>query len=191
MINFTDPNDVWYPPTYDPYKGLNDEDRDAMTFWSLVYLFAGYIVAGFILLLTMLLLNGCASHKNIPVTSQHTEHHWHTDTVRQRDSVHTERQTIIRELDSLALSFYGIRLQASERAWLVQTNELRTRLQQMERLADSRDTVHDTIPLPYPVEVVREVDRKPSVQERIMSGVGTMTLFVFAGALLWWLFKRK
>lgn len=108
-------------------------------------------------LLCACLLVGCTTTKYVPMPEVHTEHHWHTDTLREVDSVMTERETIVRELDSAAMARYGIQLQAAQRAWLVQTRELESRLREMERQTATRDTIHDSIPKPYPMEVVKEV----------------------------------
>jgi hypothetical protein len=93
----------------------------------------------------------------VPVTEQHTEHHWHTDSVKERDSVHTENTTIIREVDSAAMAKYGIQMQANQRAWLVLQREMEQRLRELEHMTATRDTIHDSIPVPFPVEVIKEV----------------------------------
>lgn len=108
-------------------------------------------------LLCACLLVGCTTTKYVPMQEVHTEHHWHTDTLREVDSVMTERETIVRELDSAAMTRYGIQLQSAQRAWLVQTRELESRLREMERQTATRDTIHDSIQKPYHVEVVKEV----------------------------------
>ena len=102
------------------------------------------------------LLMGCTTTRYVPVTETHTEHHWHTDTVKERDSTHTERETVIREVDSAAMARYGIQMQANQRAWLVLQREMENRLREMEHMAAQRDTVHDSIPAPYPVEKLVE-----------------------------------
>ena len=50
---------------------------------------------------------------------------------------------------------YGIRLKQAERAWLVETNELRREIERLSAMSTDRDTVRDSIP--YPVEVPVEV----------------------------------
>jgi hypothetical protein len=77
--------------------------------------------------------------------------------VKERDSVHTENTTIIREVDSAAMAKYGIQMQANQRAWMVLQREMESRLRELEHMTASRDTVRDSIPVPVPVEVVKEV----------------------------------
>lgn len=150
-IDYNDPNEMWQHNGYDPYKGLSDDERMKAGCLQAVGIVGGIVAA----LLICALFGSCTTTKYVPVTQQHTEHHWHTDTVRERDSTHTERKTIIRELDSAAMAQYGIQLRNAERAWLVQNREMESRLRELEHLTANRDTVRDSIP--YPVEVIKEV----------------------------------
>ena len=95
---------------------------------------------------------GCKSVEYVPVESSHTEHHWHTDSVIQRDSVVKESMTTIMQLDSAEMAKYGIQLKNAERAWLVKSWELERQIEALQRLTAERDTVHDSIPVPYPIE---------------------------------------
>ena len=115
-----------------------------------------YVMGIAVGLLFCALLGSCGTTKYVPVVEHRTEHHWHTDTVRQRDSTHTEHETIIREVDSAAMAKYGIQMQVNQRAWLVLQREMENRLREMEHMAAQRDTVHDSIPAPYPVEKLVE-----------------------------------
>ena len=108
-----------------------------------------------ILLVSAICLAGCKSVEYVPVPEIHTEHHWHTDSMLKRDSTHTERETIIRELDSAAMAQYGIQMQNNQKAWLVLQREMEERLRELEHKSAVRDTVRDSIPKPYPVEVVK------------------------------------
>ena len=112
-------------------------------------------VAIVLLILFSPFFSSCTTTKYVPVQQQHTEHHWHTDSVKERDSIHTENTTIIREVDSAAMAKYGIQMQANQRAWLVLQREMEQRLRELEHMTAKSDTVHDSIPLPYPV--VKEV----------------------------------
>ena len=151
MINYNDPNQSWLPNGYDPYKGMNDKKRMKAGCFNVVCIIAGVIVA----LIVCATLGSCATTKYVPITETHTEHHWHTDSVKERDSTHTERKTIIRELDSAAMAKYGIQMESNQRAWLVLQREMENRLRELEHMTAQRDTMHDSIP--YPVEVTKEV----------------------------------
>ena len=149
MMDYNDPNEMWRHNGYDPFKGLSDEERMKAGCFQLVSIVCAIILA----LLICALFNSCTTTKYVPVTEQHTEHHWHTDSVKERDSVHTENTTIIREVDSAAMAKYGIQMQANQRAWLVLQREMEQRLRELEHMTATRDTIHDSIPAPFPVEV--------------------------------------
>ena len=148
-IDYNNPNDPWQHNGYDPYKGLSDEERIKAGCMQVV----AFIVMLIVGLALCALFGSCTTTKYVPVAQQHTEHHWHTDSVKERDSVHTENTTIIREVDSAAMAKYGIQMQSNQRAWLVLQREMENRLRELEHMTAQRDTVHDSIPVPYPVEV--------------------------------------
>lgn len=148
-IDYNNPNDLWRNNGYDPYKGMSDEERMKIGCLQLAGIISGIILA----LLICALFGSCTTTKYVPVESQHTEHHWHTDSVKERDSIHTENTTVIRELDSAAMAKYGIQMQANQKAWLVLQREIENRLRELEHMTAQRDTVHDSIPAPFPVEV--------------------------------------
>lgn len=176
-------------PDFDPYNPygyrdeipgwdkMTDEERDE-------YLNAHYAAAikrclfsliGIVIcILLALLLGSCTTTKYVPVERHTTEHHWHTDSVKERDSTHTERETVIREVDSAAMARYGIQMEKNQRAWLILQREIENRLRELEHMSAHKDTVRDSIP--YPVEVIREVERKPSKTERGLMIAGLLSM---------------
>lgn len=100
---------------------------------------------------TALFMLSCKT-EYIPVETSHTEHHWHTDSIKEVDSVIHEKQTTIMQLDSAAMAQYGIQLKNAERAWLVKSWELERQIENLQRLTAYGDTIRDTIQVPYPVE---------------------------------------
>ena len=181
MLNFDyhNPNDNW---GYDPYKGMNDDERVAAGCMSGL----AYIIAMAIGVLICSLFSSCTTTQYVPVTEQHTEHHWHTDSVKERDSTHTERETIIREVDSAAMAKYGVQMQANQRAWLVLQREIENRLRELEHISANKDTVRDTIPKPYPV--TEYVERKRTTFEWMLIIAGIAAIF---GGILWLANKIK
>ncbi len=131
---------------------------------------------------------GCTTTKYVPVTETHTEHHWHTDSVKERDSTHTERNTIIRELDSAAMARYGIQMERNQRAWLVLQREMENRLRELEHMTAQKDTVRDSIPVPYPVEVVKEVEKPLGWWQKGLIWIGIIALMV---GIVWIVGKLK
>lgn len=188
MMEYNNPNSPWMHTGYDPYyENMSDDDRVKSGCMQVII----YIVAIIVGLALCALFGSCTTTKYVPVTQQHTEHHWHTDSVRERDSVHTENSTIIRELDSAAMARYGIQLKNAERAWLVQSREMEMRLRELERMTTTRDTVHDSIPAPYPVEVEVPADLTWWQQTRLH--IANVLLWLLAFVAAWWIagFVRK
>ena len=112
-------------------------------FWSFVM---------FILMMGIALFMYSCKTEYIPVEQTHIEHHWHTDSIIQKDSVVKESKTTVMQLDSVAMAQYGIQLKNAERAWLVKSWELERQIEQLQKMSAIRDTVRDTIQVPYPVE---------------------------------------
>lgn len=112
-------------------------------FWSFVM---------FILMMGIALFMYSCKTEYIPIETSHTEHHWHTDSIKEVDSVIHERHTTIMQLDSVAMAQYGIQLKNAERAWLVKSWELERQIENLQKLTAIRDTIRDTIQVPYPVE---------------------------------------
>lgn len=109
----------------------------------------------FVILLAVGWLTSCTTTERVvTVPEVHEQHHWHTDSVIKRDSVIHDRQTTIRELDSAAMAQYGIQLKQNEKAWMVSVAELRREVERLESMTADRDTVRDSIPVPYPVEKI-------------------------------------
>ena len=133
----------------------------------------------FIALAIALLLSfsGCTSPtKVVKVPEVHEHHHWHSDTIRQTDSVVNNQTTVIREVDSATMAQYGIRLDKAQRAWLIQNDRLQREIERLQSISNTRDTVRDSIPVPYPVEKL--VPRERSKMEWGLILVGILSLMI-------------
>ena len=150
-----------------------------MNTWFHFHKFVWFLVA-------VVVLSSCTTTRYIPFTETRTEHHWHTDSVKERDSTHTERETIIREVDSAAMAKYGIQMQANQRAWLVLQREMENRLRELEHTSANKDTVRDSIPVPYPV--TEYIERSRSKFEWVLLAFGVA--FIIA-SLLFFIYKVK
>ena len=147
--------------------------------WSVVGIVVCILIGG--------LLSGCTTTKYVPVESSHTEHHWHTDSVIERDTTYHEIITTIMQLDSAEMARYGITLKQAERAWLVKSKELERQIQQLMQLSQQKDTVRDSIPVPY--EVTKEVPAKLSWWQQTRLHMGEALLAVIAILLVWGIFR--
>lgn len=142
----------------------------------------GVLIGILSIMVALWFLCSCTTTRYMTVPEVHEQHHWHTDSVHKTDSVIHEKQTTIRELDSAAMAQYGIQIRQNEKAWLVMSNELRREIERLEAMCADRDTVRDSIPKPYPVEVIKEVPRQKTWLERVMFTIGiisVMLLFLF------------
>ena len=104
------------------------------------------------IVLLAFMLESCRTERIVTVPEYHERVVHQHDTLVQRDTIQHERSTIVRELDSTAMAAYGIRLDKAERAWLIQTEALRREVSELRQHQTDTVIVHDSIPVPYPVE---------------------------------------
>jgi len=148
-----------------------------------------WLLIGLVAALIIGVLNSCATkEKIVPVPEIHEQHHWHTDSVHQTDSIIHEKETTIMQLDSAAMAKYGIHLKSAERAWLVKTAELQRQIERLEAMSIQKDSVHDSIP--YPVEVIKEVPAKLSWWHGLLVRLGYVSLIFVAVFVLYRRFRR-
>ena len=133
------------------------------------------------MMVALALLSSCTTTRVVTVPEVHEVIHHQSDTVIQKDSVIHEKETTIMQLDSAAMAKYGIQLKSAERAWLVKTTELEREIERLMAMSATKDSVHDSIPVPYPVEKL--VERSRSTLEKVLLCFGilaVMALIVFA-----------
>ena len=131
------------------------------------------------------LFSSCKSVEYVTVPEVHNEHHWHTDSVHQTDSIIRETQTTIMQLDSAQMAEYGIRLNRAERAWLVRTQELERQLSLLMQQSARSDTVRDTVQVVCPVEVLP--DKEPGLPwwQSVLMYVGGIVIFLLIIFVAW------
>lgn len=112
-----------------------------------------YKLSGVILLILLqLFFCGCSDIQYVPIESHSIEHHYHNDTVKEKDTVYQENTTVIREADSAMLAKLGIKLENNERAILILRSELQKAVSQMWKTKIDTIIRIDTTRVPYPVE---------------------------------------
>lgn len=113
------------------------------------------ILLGLIACWAIGLLASCKGTEYVIVETVKTETVHQKDTVRQTDSVKTEKETIIREgrpEDSLMLAKLGIKLKDNERLLILLQRELRETKNELFE-SHNRDSVRvDSVQVPVPVE---------------------------------------
>lgn len=127
-----------------------------------------------------IMLEGCRSERVVTVPEYHEVVVHQRDTLIQRDTFERERKTIVREVDSATMAEYGIRLDAAQRAWLVQTDALRREVSQLRQHQTDTVVLHDSIPYPVEVPVIKEVEKPPNRWQRLSMRVGNAVLLLLA-----------
>ena len=140
------------------------------------------------------LFSSCKSVEYVTVPEVHNEHHWHTDSVHQTDSIIRETQTTIMQLDSATMARYGIQLKSAERAWLVKTQEMERQIQMLLQINMQKDSVHDTVPVPVPV--IKEVPAELTWWQHFRISLANILLWVVCIVAVvtlvrWWLKQKK
>ena len=154
----------------------------------------GVLIGILSIMVALWFLCSCTTTRYVTVPEVHEQHHWHTDSVHKTDSVIHEKQTTIRELDSAAMAQYGIQIRQNEKAWMVSVAELRREVERLESMTADRDTVRDSIPVPYPVEKIVPAELSWWQQARIHLANILLYGLVIVGIILlgkWHLKKLK
>lgn len=148
------------------------------------------ILFGIILgLVICALFSSCKSVEYVTVPEVHNEHHWHTDSVHQTDSIIRETQTTIMQLDSAAMARYGIQLKSAERAWLVKTQEMERQIQMLMQLTQQKDSVHDTVPVPVPV--IKEVPAQLTWWQQVRMHIGGVVFWLLVIYVAYCIIRKK
>lgn len=168
MMDFTNPNDFWTHPDYDPYKGMSDDERMKAGCLQL----ASYIVMILFGLLLCALFVSCKSVEYVPVIEHHTDTLIQTKIVK--DSVYLKDSTHV-----------------SEKNDTVKIEHWHTEFLKKE----VRDTVYisktDSVPAPYPVEVIKEVPAELTMWEQLKMKVGGIAILLCIFAFLFWIWRTK
>lgn len=162
MYNFDyhNPNDNW---GYDPYKGMNDDERMAAGCMSGL----AYIIAMAIGVLICSLFSSCTTVKYVPVI----EHK--TDTLMQTKVVHDS----IYQHDSIMVSEKGDTIRIE-----------RWHTKYIEKQVHDTTYVSKTDSIPVPYEVVKEVSRKRSTVDWVLTIAGLLAIL---GVIVWVAAKVK
>ena len=164
-MEYNNPNDPWM---YDPYKGLDDDERMKACCLQLV----SYLIMIFIGLLLCALFSGCTTTKYVTVPE------YHTDTVRVVKVQH----------DSLVLkdSVY-----IHDKGDTILIEKWHTQYRDRWRTDTIYQSKHDSIPAPYPVEVIKEVPAELSWWQRLKMKVGGAAIVICLLAFLIWVWRTK
>ena len=167
-IDYNDPNDMWRHNGYDPYKGMSDDERMKAGCLQL----ASYIVMILFGLLLCALLGSCKSVEYVPVIEHHTDTLIQTNI--QRDSIYVH--------DSISVTQKGDTISIDR--WHTKYIEKQV-----------HDTLYisktDSVPAPYPVEVIKEVPAELTMWELLKMKAGGIAILFCIFAFLFWIYKSK
>ena len=135
------------------------------------------------------LLTSCTTTKYVPVETVRTERVTQTDTIHHHDSIVNETTTIIREVDSLTMARYGIQLKDAQSAWLIQSSQLQREIDRLREVQGERVEVHDSVPVPYPVEVIKEVAQPMTWWQRLRQSVGGIAIALLLIVCGWKIYR--
>jgi len=168
-MNYNNPNDNW---RYDPYKGMTDNERMRIGCAQGLGTIVGVIIA----MALCALLGSCTTTKYVPVI----EHR--TDTVRitqhQRDSIYLS--------DSIYVSDF-VRDDTVYRT----VDRWHTRYVERTRTDTLYQSRTDTIPMPYPVEVVKEVTAKLTPWQQTRLYLANTVLVVLGLVGIGWVVRKR
>ena len=168
MTQYTNPNDYWLNNGYDPYKGLNDEERMKAGCLQIISIVVMMTVG----LLLCALFGSCKSVEYVPVIEHHTDTLIQTKMVK--DSVYLKDSTHV-----------------SEKNDTVKIEHWHTEFLKKE----VHDTVYisktDSVPAPYPVEVIKEVPAEFTMWELLKMKAGGIAIMLCIFAFLFWIWRTK
>jgi hypothetical protein len=157
-----------------PYQDMSDDERLRAGCLNIIFC----VVAIAVGLLLCSLLGSCTTTKYVTVPEVHEHWHHSTDTIHQTDSIIDHQTTTIREVDSATMARYGIQLKQMQRAWLIETNRLQRELSELRKTRADTIHVRDSIPVPYPVEVVKEVEKSLTWWQQTRLHVANIIMWV-------------
>lgn len=168
------------------YDDMTDEEKMKV---GCLHLFV-VILMFFVGIIVCLMLGSCTTTKYVKVPEIHDQHHWHTDSIHQTDSIIKENTTTIMQLDSSAMAEYGIRLKGAERAWLVKTAELDRQIQKLAKITQEKDSVRDSIPIIVPTPIEVKVPAELSKWQSFRMTIGNIVLFLIAAVGGYFILKK-
>lgn len=147
------------------------------------YCFIGIVIVLFL----SALFSGCKSIEYVPMKETRIEHHHTTDTIHTTDSIIDKQTTVIREVDSATMAQYGIKLNAAERAWLIQNDRLQREIERLQAIHSEADSVEDEKPVPVPVEKKLTAWQQVCIDYGKLTMGATVLLVIF---IIIWIVRR-
>ena len=167
MMDYNDP--YWHTGEPDLYKDLDDDERIAASICHI----AGVCIAFFIMFALCAMCSSCTTTKYVPVPE------YHTDTLIQikvvHDSIHVKDSTHVEWKDSI------IKIEHWHTEYVDHAVHDTTYISKT-----------DTVPKPYPVETIKEVEKPLAWWQETQMYAGDVLLAILIASLLWFfVIKRR
>lgn len=163
-MEYSNPNDFWRPGDPDIYENLEDDERIVATICHI----AGMIICFVILLGLCAMCSSCTTTKYVPVPEYHTDTLIQTKVVH--DSIYINDSTVI-----------------TEKGDTVTIEKWHTKY----ALKEVHDTTYisktDTVPKPYPVETIKEVEKPLAWWQKALMWLGVIPIIL----LFAWIWRTK
>ena len=162
-MDYTNPNDFWRPEP-DMYKDLTAEERVAASICHI----AGVCISLFIMFALCAMCSSCTTTEYVPVIE------YHTDTLKQtkvvHDSIHVKDSTHVVWKDSI------IKIEHWHTEYVDHAVHDTTYISKT-----------DTVPKPYPVETIKEVEKPLAWWQKTLMWLGGLLIAIF----LIWVWRTK
>ena len=163
MMDYHNPNDFWRPGDPDLYKDLDDDERIAATICHIV----GMVLMFLVVFAVMAMCSSCTTMKYIPVIEHQTDTLIQTKLVH--DSIYINDSTVI-----------------TEKGDTVRIEKWHTKYIEKQVHDTTYVAKHDSIPVPY--DVIKEVPRKRSTLDWVLSITGFLSILA---VIIWVVNKGK
>ena len=166
-MDYTNLNDYWMKPNEDPYKGLNDDERLKVALTHLL-VFIGCLLIGFAI---CALMGSCTTTEYVTIVEHHTDTLY--KNIVQRDSVYLKDSTHV-----------------SEKNDTVKIEHWRTKIVKNEVHDTTYISKTDSVPAPYPVEVIQEVPAQLTWWQQTRLHLANILLWTVLLVLIIYIAKR-
>ena len=165
-MDYFNPNDYWRHQDYDPYNGMNDEERLKAGCWQMVV----FIAAVAISMIVCSFFTSCKSVEYVPVIEHHTDTLIQTKV--QYDSIYINDSTVI-----------------TEKGDTVKIEKWHTKYVEKQVHDTLYISKNDTVPQPYPV--IKEVPAELSWWQQTRLHIANILLWALLIVGIGWIIKKK
>jgi hypothetical protein len=165
-MEYINPNDYWRHQDYDPYNGMNDEERLKAGCWQMVV----FIAAVAISMIVCSFFTSCKSVEYVPVIEHHTDTLIQTKV--QHDSIYINDSTV-----------------STEKGDTVKIEKWHTKYVEKQVHDTLYIAKNDTVPQPYPV--IKEVPAELSWWQQTRLHIANILLWALLIVGIGWIIKKK